>query len=82
MGSPFGTGGCQVQITALRKLSRTPAQLLLLRRRRAISECCCLAVAVALLLQVRTMQEHWDVWRGLLVRDVAYQAPIIAAYDR
>jgi hypothetical protein len=35
-----------------------------------------------MLLQARTMQEHWDVWRGLLVRDVAYQAPIIAAYDR
>lgn len=32
--------------------------------------------------QVRTMQEHWDLMRSLLVRDVAYQAPIIAAYDR
>lgn len=32
--------------------------------------------------QVRTMQEHLDLMRSLLVRDVAYQAPIIAAYDR
>lgn len=48
--------------------------------------CCCLPLLLLppplLLLQVRTMQEHLDVWRGLLVRDVAYQAPIIAAYDR
>jgi hypothetical protein len=28
------------------------------------------------------MQEHVDLMRSLLVRDVAYQAPIIAAYDR
>jgi hypothetical protein len=28
------------------------------------------------------MREHVDHWGGLLVRDVAYQAPIIAAYDR
>jgi hypothetical protein len=34
------------------------------------------------LLQVRTMQEHWAVMRSLLAPDVAYQAPIIAAYDR
>jgi hypothetical protein len=43
---------------------------------RLLSHACCTGP------QVRTMQEHWDLMRSLLVRDVAYQAPIIAAYDR
>jgi len=43
---------------------------------------CCFCCLVCIARQVRTMREHIELMRILLSRDVAYQAPIIAAYDR
>lgn len=49
---------------------------------RAFGPKLCVCVPNITTMQVRTMQEHWDLMRTLLSRDVAYQAPIIATYDR